>query len=355
MMPGPDFVVLTGFLGSGKTTLLLDFLGLPGSSDTGVIVNEVGEIGLDGALLQDGASRVPLTMLANGCVCCQLGSDLALTLDGLLAADRPQSKGPLKRIILETSGLSKPGPILRQLAQLAEHRMPVSVVATYDAVHAQQAAAFGEAAAQWAGANAIVVTKTDLVGDERVAHALGEAGMINPLAEIIASRDRQDAMAAFTRTPARGMAREPPCGTISASSHPRVTILLVRPQATLRYDDLAYWLDNFAGLLGERLLRLKGLLRVVEADHPVLIQSVGTVFSAPRPFRGAEPGLQSFLVVIARDLDPAELDALKPTLPLTISRWLEPRPLGARRPTRPRVAEPLPPAPLTSPRNTRRS
>src|SRR5262249_1840407 len=120
-----DFVVLTGFLGSGKTTLLADYLASPVAADTAVIVNEVGEIDRDGAILRESGADVPMAMLSNGCVCCQMGSDLAVTIDALVTADRPGAERPLRRIILETSGLAIPGPVLRQLASLAEHRMRI--------------------------------------------------------------------------------------------------------------------------------------------------------------------------------------------------------------------------------------
>src|SRR3954447_16184371 len=160
MIPGPDFVVLTGFLGSGKTTLLRDFLSGRKAADTAVIVNEVGEIGLDGIILREGGGDVRMSMLSNGCVCCQMGSDLAVTVEALLHAERAEGF-PLRRIILETSGLSKPGPVLRQLASLAEYPMRVSVLATYDGVHGTKTSAFEEAAAQWAAAHRIVLTKAD--------------------------------------------------------------------------------------------------------------------------------------------------------------------------------------------------
>ena len=83
-----DFVVLTGFLGSGKTTLLRDFLAGPHAADTAVIVNEAGEIGLDGVILREGGGDTPIAMLANGCICCQAGSDLAFTIDRLLTTER---------------------------------------------------------------------------------------------------------------------------------------------------------------------------------------------------------------------------------------------------------------------------
>ena len=99
-----DFTVLTGFLGSGKTTLLRDFLAMQEGAGTAVIVNEVGEIGLDGAILAESAGGLRLAMLANGCVCCALGSDLADTVQRLLESQAE----PPRRIVLETSGLSKP-------------------------------------------------------------------------------------------------------------------------------------------------------------------------------------------------------------------------------------------------------
>ncbi len=135
-------------------------------------------------------------MLSNGCICCQAGSDLAHTVDALLTVERPGAGGPLRRIILETSGLSKPGPVLRQLASLAQHRMRVTVVATFDATCGMQPPAFEEAAAQWAAAHRIVVTKADAVSDATLARARSEAAALNPLAEIVATSSRAQAVAA---------------------------------------------------------------------------------------------------------------------------------------------------------------
>jgi G3E family GTPase len=100
--------------------------------------------------------------------------------------------------------------------------------------------------------------------------------------------------------------------TVAAPSHARIAVRLARPTAVLAYDDLAAWLDNLAGALGERLLRLKGLVRVTESERPVLVQSVGTAFSAPRPFGEPQATPPLFLVIIARDLQPAELEAVAP-------------------------------------------
>lgn len=317
----PAFVVLTGFLGSGKTTLLQDFLALPEAADTAIIVNEAGEIGLDGALLADAGGEVRMSMLANGCVCCQGASDLAVAVEALLRVDRPDAQGPLKRIILETSGLSKPGPVLRSLAVLAEHRMPVSIVATYDAARGAELAAFPEALAQWAGAQALIVTKADLISADARDKATSEAGAVNPLARVIADGPRGrllwDAIAAAG--PRDAGFDLPETGPAETSAHPRVGVFLVKLAGEPAYDALAAWLDNLAGLLGDRLLRLKGLVQTADGNLPLLIQSVGTLFSMPRPFRAARLDRGSFVVVIAHDTTLAELRSVTPDLNATVT------------------------------------
>lgn len=298
-----DFVVLTGFLGSGKTTLLADFLALPEAADTAVIVNEMGEIGLDGAILAESSDDVPIAMLSNGCVCCSLGSDLERTVGALL-----ETRGhgpPLARIILETSGLSKPGPILRSLAGLAPLRMRVGVVATFDCRAGTAAEGFEEAAAQWAGAQTLVLTKRDIASVAERRRARAAAAGVNPMAELIDTGDRDAAVRAAFALPATAVAGS--SFEVSAGlRHPRIRVLLARPDDTILWDELAEWLDNLAGLCGERLLRVKGVVRVADRAQPVLVQSVGTLFSAPRPFAAVGDG-RSFLVLIVRDIDPAEL------------------------------------------------
>jgi len=321
---GPEFVVLTGFLGTGKTTLLRDFLGRPETADTAVIVNEVGEIGLDGAILRESGADATMVMLSNGCICCQAGSDLALTVDALLAAERPADCGPLRRIILETSGLSKPGPILRQLASLADYRMRITVVATFDATRGMESAAFEEAAAQWAAAHRVVVTKADAVPDEGLVQARADIETLNPLAEIVATADRAAAVATAFAPVARALPMPVPSRFAAGAAHTRIAVRLARPAGILQYDDLAAWLDNLAGALGERLLRMKGLVRVTQSTRPVLVQSVGTTFSIPRPFGEADSPTPLFLVIIARDLDDAGLEAVQPTGLFAFSSWAAP-------------------------------
>jgi G3E family GTPase len=314
-----DFLALTGFLGSGKTTLLRDFLRLPEAADTAVIVNEVGEIGLDGVVLRESGDDVPMATLSNGCVCCQIGSDLAFTIDRLIMAPRFIGAGPLRRIILETSGLSMPGPVLRTLATLAEHRMRVAVISTFDLTRGTAVETFQEAVAQWAAAHRIVATKTDLVSREERASAPSLIATVNPVAEVVATTNRADAvLAAFALLTSAPPLRE--VGGDLQRSHPRVALCLARPTGEVAYRDLASWLDNLAGLLGERLLRIKGLVRVTESEVPLLVECVGTMFSPPRPLK-ADGAPAPFLVIIARDTDEAELHSVSPAGLFQFSPW----------------------------------
>ena len=119
------------------------------------------------------------------------------------------------------------------------------------------------------------------------------------------------------------------------AAHARIAVRLARPTDGLAYDDLATWLDNLAGALGERLLRLKGLVRVKESERPMLVQCVGTVFAPPRPFGEPQAVTPEFLVIIARDLQAAELEAVPPPGLFTYSSWTEP--------STPQLAGPLSP------------
>lgn len=315
---GVDFIVLTGFLGSGKTTLLGAFLALPEAANTAVIVNEVGEIGLDGAIIGE-SGGMPVALLSNGCVCCSLGNDLARTVGGLLAARDRAGLPPPSRVILETSGLAKPGPILRSLSGLAPLRLRVGVVATFDCTRGAAPEAFDEATAQWAGAQTLVLTKRDLASEQQGRLARATAAAMNPMAELVDTADgRAAVLAAFAPPAPAAMPLGFPPAEAVGLRHPRIHVLLASLHAPVEWDDLAEWLDNLAGLCGDRLLRLKGLVRVAGQAHPMLVQSVGTTFSAPRAFAACGDA-RSFLVLILRDLEAADIERVAPALKLSLT------------------------------------
>ena len=316
-----DLIILCGFLGSGKTTLLVDYLNDATSGDTGVIVNEVGEIGVDGAIVANEADSLPMTLLANGCVCCSLRSDLVYTINALLDAPRPEGLPPLRRIILETSGVSRPGPIIASLADpdLIARQLRLTVVSTYDCTRgADTSEMFEEASAQLAAANRIVLTKTDAVSPDQLQVCRDQAHALNPLADIIGSADRTATVrSAFESDQHALSGSDAALAAIQAAgasslAHPRLRVLIAQPPAEFEWTEFSEWLDDLAGFCGDRLLRVKAVVRVRDCADPILIQSVGTTYSAPRRLT-RRPDAASVVIVIVRDLDRAELQANLPS------------------------------------------
>ncbi|MGE8681571.1 MAG: CobW family GTP-binding protein [Achromobacter marplatensis] len=318
-----DLFLLCGFLGSGKTTLLVDYLRDPASRDTGVIVNEAGEVGVDGAIVANDSDNVPMTLMANGCVCCSLRSDLVYTLSALLDAPRPDGEGPLQRVILECSGLSRPGPIIASLAdpELARRGLRLTVVCTDDCARDPDALAeMDEAMAQFGAAHRIVLTKTDLLPDGALDARAARAAALNPLAAVIADPDRRRAVqAAFAPSQGvadlAGLAARMLTAGGQGGAHPRIRVMAARAHAGISWTDFSEWLDNLAGLCGERLLRVKAVVRVNECAEPILIQSVGTTFSAPQRLT-RQPDAPDAIIVIARDIDAGEIRASSPHAPV---------------------------------------
>ncbi len=318
-----DLFLLCGFLGSGKTTLLVDYLRDPAAADTGVIVNEAGEVGVDGAIVANDSGNVPMTLMANGCVCCSLRSDLIHTLSALLDAPRPEGAGPLKRVILECSGLSRPGPVIASLAdpELTSRGLRLTVVCTDDCARDPDALAeMDEAMAQFGAAHRIVLTKTDLLPPSGLESRAARAAALNPLAAVIAEPDRRRAvLAAFA--PAQGaadlagLAAHMLAAGGRTAAHPRIRVMAARARAGISWTDFSEWLDNLAGFCGERLLRVKAVVRVSECAEPILIQSVGTTFSAPQRLT-RQPDARDAIIVIARDIDADEIRACAPDAPV---------------------------------------
>ena len=188
--------ILTGFLGSGKTTLLNRLLGETEITDTAVVVNEFGEAGID-PLLVETATADGIVELADGCVCCSVRGELVSTLADLATRTRPAGRRPLRRVIVETSGLSDPGPIIASLMTdpvLLARFVLDGVVAVVDRLGgAETLATRNEAQRQVAVADRIVVTKSDLVP---------RAGVGDPLDSLLTSLNpRAPQIDATTITP----------------------------------------------------------------------------------------------------------------------------------------------------------
>jgi len=314
-----DFTVLSGFLGSGKTTLLSTYLACSDICRIAVIVNDVGEVNIDGAVLalQDG---VPMATLSNGCVCCSLTDDLPYTIDALVRERRLSGQQPYTQIILECSGLSDPGGVMRSLSALAGLGMRVRVVTTYACDRHVAPEDFSLLAQQVSAAHTIVLTRTDLVSTQQIVDAATEAKSLGPMSKIIVETAPEARARAAFDAPAPQPLSDPghaPSGRYE-SQHPRINVFSLQWDCELPWDHAAAWLENLAFYFDSRLLRTKGLVRL-EGGDVLLIQGVGQHFDTPRKLNQLD-AKGSSLVVICRDASESEVIELAPQIPgMTVS------------------------------------
>jgi len=292
--------LLTGFLGAGKTTLINRYLQSPEGAGTAVLVNEFGEIDVDGAVLGGDMGGERLMTLPNGCVCCEVQEDLAVAI--LQLADRGRADG-IVRGVVETTGLADPGSILRGLAHDPRLKSAAQAVQTITVAAASTIAndadRFVEAAEQIALADRIVVTKADLVGEDAVSRTVHDLIDRNPLAQIEICRDGTDAAVLF-RPPAQ--MRDVP--TVDAHRHTHgigtFAVRLNDPlDADLFRDVMSFWIMRHA----ERLLRIKGVLRFSSDSTARLLNVVHDVAEIVP----IEHGGEAALVFIGIDLPEDEI------------------------------------------------
>ena len=317
--------VLTGFLGSGKTTLLARLLRDPALARTAVIINEFGAVGLDHLLVE--ASEEDVVVLDSGCVCCTVRSDLVRTAGDLLARRARSEVPPFERIVVETTGLADPAPILHALMtdrDLAEALRIESVITTVDAAAgAQTLDAHPESVKQAALADRIVLTKTDL--SDPAASGLAERlRMLNPAApQLTAVHGELDARCLFGAPDVRRWLGADTLPHNRAGRHDQaITTFYLRRKAPLRAATLSLFLQVLAEHCGADLLRLKGLVDVSESPgRPAVIHGVQHVFHPPAWLDAWPDGDRTTrIVVIGRGLEQRWVEALLDALDEEVSR-----------------------------------
>ena len=322
--------VITGFLGSGKTTLLNGLLRHPDMSDSAVIINEWGEVGIDHLLVEklDGEFAV----MASGCVCCTLRSDLETTLRGLLVRRDKGEVPPFGRVLLETTGLADPAPIMQMLLNnpLLSHFVRLdAVVTTVDAVNARrQLDEHPEAVKQVAIADRLLLTKTDLSDTASVCAIESQLSRLNPGANVIVAAhgdvppDRLFGAALFD--PARKIPdvqawlrpeRHEHHGDTYGDHDCGIRSFCLTFDDPLSWQAVSNWLMMLRQWRGEDLLRVKGILHLREEEQPVAIHGVHHVFHPPVQLNAWPEGdRRSRIVFITRGLERAEVEETWSTL-----------------------------------------
>ncbi|MDB4930788.1 MAG: cobalamin synthesis protein [Myxococcaceae bacterium] len=321
--PRIPVMVLTGFLGAGKTTLLNALIGRPELADTAVVINELGDVALDHLLVRKVDDRV--MVIGGGCVCCTVLGDLVETLTDL---DRRRDAGevpPFARVMVETTGLADPGPVLGTLTgddRLFARFELDGVVTVVDATHgAGQLEEHYEALQQAVAADHFVVTKAELAGEAVTQALVATLAALNPAATVdVASHGAVDPARLRGRLAAdlptarvRGLIAASPGEkgrwlVGDAPRHARVrSLAIVRPR-TMRWTAFAMWLSLLTQFHGERLLRCKALLKVAGETGPVIVHAVQHVVY-PSVILDAWPDADETCraVLIFRDVDDAFL------------------------------------------------
>jgi G3E family GTPase len=357
--------LLTGFLGSGKTTVLNRLVRQPVLANAVVVINEFGEIGLDHDLVE--SSNEDLVLLQSGCLCCTIRSDLSDTLRSLFER-RVRGKIPdFDRVVIETTGLADPAPILHTLitdSVLAARYRLDGVITTVDAATGQATLDRQiEAVKQAAVADRLLLTKTDLADAKETDALVQRLRSLNPAAPIVrALHGEADAARLFDaglydpKTKSLDVQRwlnaeayaapndalhdhaahggdhhhhedghEHQAHALDVNRHDeRIAALCLTLDAPILAEAFELWLDVLIGFKGPDLLRVKGILNIVGLPGPAVIHGVQHVFH-PTAYLKEWPSAdrRSRIVIIGRDMDEA---ALRDSLRLVTTQGVEEHP-----------------------------
>jgi G3E family GTPase len=301
--------VLTGFLGAGKTTLLRRFLATAEGAGTAVVVNEFGAVGIDDALLR--ASADETVLLGNGCLCCNTRSDLQNALRRLVA-ERERGEVPdFRRIVIETSGLADPSPILQTFSTdraLAGEFHVELVVAVVDAATAQATLDWSaEARKQVILADLLVVSKSDIAGADATQALMARLAALNPRAAIETAIDGALDPRRLVE-PSRAAAN---AFVAEASHSDGIVSFVIVDDAPVAWNGFARAMETLTSMRGPDLLRVKGLINVEGCGGPVVVQFVQHLAHPPVELEAwPDESRQSRLVFITRNIAERQVRAL---------------------------------------------
>ncbi|GAA7236069.1 GTP-binding protein [Helicobacter pylori] len=298
-MPKIPITLITGFLGSGKTSFLSEYLNQIDHQGVALIINEIGQAALDQRILSVQYCGEKMLYLNAGCVCCNKRLDLVESLKATL--NNYEWRGEiLKRIIIETTGLANPAPILWTILSdtfLGAHFEIQSVVACVDALNARMHLTNNEAKEQIVFADSVLLTKTDLQNDSTALMKLKERlQSINPSAEIFDKRNINYESFFLRKNRARNFMPR-----MSKDSHSQgFETLSINFEGAMEWSAFGIWLSLLLHQYGTQILRIKGIIDI-GSDLLVSINGVMHVIYPPKHILKDQNG--SNLVFIMRHLE----------------------------------------------------
>lgn len=317
--------LLTGFLGSGKTSLLKRLLSRPSLADTAVLINEFGEVGLDHLLVEEVDEEVVL--LKSGCVCCTIRGDLRDAIGGLMGRMRRGEVPAFSRLVIETTGLADPAPIVATLLaepSLRHHVRLGNVVTVVDAVDgAHNLGTFPEALRQAAVADRIVVSKTDIAEAgavealERRLHELNPTALLHRSSmesaapELLLLQDvhdlegRGEEVRRWIAAEASHKVEGHDHHHADRSRHGEIRAFCLTSEEPVDWASFGLWLSMLLNRHGSDILRVKGLLAIRGVERPVVVQGVQHTVHRPEHLERWPDAPRTRIVVIARGIDPA--------------------------------------------------
>jgi G3E family GTPase len=305
--------VVTGFLGAGKTTLVRHFLAQPQGRGTAVIVNEFGAVGIDDALLR--ASTDDVTLLGNGCLCCTTRTDLQIALRRLVMERERGAVPRFERVLIETSGLADPGPILQTFATdraLGGEFFVEVVAAVVDAsCGLATLEGFAEARKQVILADRLIITKTDLCDGESLVRLKAQLASLNGQGSIETATagvlDPSSLIEAAVAGPSVHF------GFVSeeAEHSEGIRSFVLTETSPIAWRPFEHAMETLIALRGSDLLRVKGLLAVAGCQGPVLVQIVQHLAHPPVELASwPDQDRTGRLVFITRNIAQAQVEDL---------------------------------------------
>ncbi|UDM08084.1 GTP-binding protein [Halomonas sp. NyZ770] len=310
--------VLTGFLGSGKTTLLNRWVRQASMRNTLVVINEFGEIGLDHQLLTHSDEQAVVEM-SSGCLCCTLRGDLSRTLQRALDAQAAKGKPAPERVVIETTGLADPAPLLQLMMtdHWLAHRFQLdSVICCIDAANGDATLrTHRESQRQVAVADRLLITKTDLVDEHLLSALANQLATLNPAAEqwqVLSGNLNPELLVGaglyqagtgryrveswlksasyHTTSLASGQPEDsgeqqslaplaPP--SVSAHHDDQIKSFCFSVEERIRPEALENWLDLLMAMMGDRMLRMKAIVHLQGRDTPLALHGVQHIFHPP--------------------------------------------------------------------------